>query len=63
MTQADRILKHLKRGKPITPIQALSKYGVLRRASRIHELKRDGHDIRRRTIEKQGKHFAAYWLA
>jgi hypothetical protein len=63
MSQADRILAHLKRGKRITPIQALNKFGILRLASRIHELKRAGHDIRRRTIEKQGKHFAAYWLA
>jgi hypothetical protein len=62
-TQADAILAHLKRGKPITPIQALSRFGVFRLAARIGELREDGHQIRSRMVERKGKRYAAYWLA
>jgi hypothetical protein len=62
MTQADRILKHLKRGKPITGLDAFKKFGCLRLPARIAELKRE-HDIRSRTVEKGGKYVKEYRLA
>jgi len=50
-TQNERILKHLqthKRG--ITPMQALNKFGCMRLASRISELRRMGYVISREMI-------------
>jgi hypothetical protein len=63
MTQTDRILAYLKRGKPITGLDAFKKFGCLRLPARVLDLKRAGHDIRKRTVEKGGKYVAAYWLA
>lgn len=39
-TQTEQIAKHLKRGWKITPLQALQKYGCLRLAARVYDLKR-----------------------
>jgi hypothetical protein len=58
MTQSDRILAHLQRGKPLTPIQALSRFGVFRLAARIGELRGAGHDIK--TFTTKGKPYASY---
>lgn len=41
MTQEAAILKDLKRGKKITPLQALKKYGCFRLASRISKIQKD----------------------
>lgn len=62
-SQSAAILSHLKRGTPITPVQAFSRFGVLRLAARIAELKGAGHDIQSRMIKNKGKRYAAYWLA
>ena len=61
MSQKLRILSHLKRG-PITPMQALNLYGVLRLAARVQELRDSGLDIRTQMVERDGKRFAKYWL-
>lgn len=50
-TQNEMILKHLqthKRG--ITPIQALNKFGCMRLASRISDLRKMGYSISREMI-------------
>ena len=50
-TQNEMILKHLqthKRG--ITPIQALNKFGCMRLASRISDLRKMGYAISREMI-------------
>jgi hypothetical protein len=41
MSQQDRILYHLSRGEPITPLTALKEYGCFRLSSVIHRLKKD----------------------
>ncbi len=46
MTQAQQILRDLKRGKRITPLDALFHYGCMRLAARIYDLKFKGHDIK-----------------
>lgn len=52
MTQKERILNHLKEYGSITPLQALSLYGVYRLSSCINRLKRkDGHKIVTRKTE------------
>ena len=59
-TQTAQILKHLKSGLPITPLEALDKFGCLRLGARIWDLKRDGHKIER-TMKRRGRRtFAEY---
>lgn len=39
------VLNHLKKVGPITPLQALRRYGILRLGARIHDLRESGHFI------------------
>ena len=45
LTQCDRILRHLEDYGSITPLEAMSEYGIMRLASRIADLKSMGHII------------------
>tara|TARA_R110000824_G_scaffold16325_1_gene67822 strand:- start:2205 stop:2402 length:198 start_codon:yes stop_codon:yes gene_type:complete len=63
MSQKSEIAKLLKRGRRITPIQALDKFGCFRLAARIDDLRRDGLDIETTMIYKNGKRHANYGLA
>lgn len=60
-TQTDRILAHLQSGKPLTPIQAFRKFGTMRLAARIAELRGSGHRIQ--TTTAKGKQYATYRMA
>lgn len=59
MSQTDQILKHLKRA-PLTPLQALQKYGIYRLAARINDLRRRGYQIKTKLKRRNGKEFASY---
>lgn len=63
MTQNDQILAALKNG-PLTPMDALARYGIFRLAARIGELRELGYPV---SVEKYktptGKRVARYWLA
>lgn len=63
MTQAEQILAALKRGRAITPLEALNEFGCFRLAARVGELREQGHAI---AVEKvtadNGKRFARYRL-
>ena len=61
-SQSLRILKHLRKGGAITPFEALSKFGTLRLGARVYDLKKQGHAISRRMVEKNGKRVAEYRL-
>lgn len=62
-SQTDRILKWLQSGKKINPIQALNKFGCMRLARVIHELKQGGVDITSEMVRtKDGKKYARYEL-
>lgn len=62
-TQATAILTHLQSGKTLTPLEALDKFGCFRLGARIHELKRDGHDITKEMVKTPGgARVAEYWL-
>lgn len=45
MTQTEAILKHLRKKKTITQLEAFTGLGVCRLSERIRELKREGHKI------------------
>ena len=59
-TQCELILKDLKKGRKI----ALSKYKCFRLASRIADLKAEGHSIETRMVTNEDgkKKFAEYYL-
>jgi hypothetical protein len=61
-SQNQKILLHLKKGKKITAIEALNKFGCFRLAARIADLKRDGHEVKSKTIEENGKRFSQYFI-
>lgn len=45
MTQNEKILHHLETYGSITPLEALEEYGIMRLASRISDLKKEGAPI------------------
>lgn len=61
-SQSAKILHVLQSGKPVTPLIALRRFGCLRLAARINDLKAEGHKIQSRMMERNGKRFAAYWM-
>ena len=62
MSQEDAVMDYLLTGAELTPLEALQKFGCLRLAARIYDLRKDGVDIAER-IERNGrKHFAVYKL-
>lgn len=67
MTQNDRVLRHLQTFGSITPIEALNEYGIMRLASRISDLKKEGYLITKslkKHINRFGEqtHYAQYKL-
>lgn len=59
-TQKQQIQNYLQTGKPLTPIQALNKFGCFRLAARIADLRNDGLAIATKIISKKGKNYASY---
>ena len=62
MTQNQQIKSYLEKGKSITPIQALNKFGCFRLAARISDLRNHGLNIATKIVTKDGKTFASYRL-
>lgn len=62
MTQNQQIKSYLKKGKSITPIQALNKFGCFRLAARVSDLRKDGLNIATKYITKKCKTYASYSL-
>ena len=68
MTQNERILRHLRDNGSITPLDALSEYGIMRLASRISDLRSRGYDISREMVQGRNRYgeatrYARYTLA
>ena len=66
-TQCERILRHLKDYGEISSLDAMKEYGILRLASRIHDLKVMGYNIKATTVSKKNiygetTHFKVYRL-
>lgn len=60
-SQASLILRDLRRGRRITPIDALKLYACFRLGARIFDLKKRGHPIQSERIEvKPGVRVARY---
>jgi len=54
--QNERILRHLHDYGSITSLEAMSEYGVMRLASRVHELRHAGHEIRGDTVAGKNRY-------
>lgn len=66
-TQCDRILRHHRDFGSITSLEAITEYGILRLASRINDLKRQGYNISAERGKSQNRYgettsFAVYRL-
>ena len=65
-THTAKVLSHLKSGKSITPLEALSEYGCFRLGARIYDLKKDGHPIHKQMVEVSTRdgtsRVAQYWM-
>ncbi len=55
-TQAERILDYMHEHQGITQFDALNKLGVMRLASRISELRRNGYDITSKMVKVQNRY-------
>lgn len=66
-TQKQRVLRHLQTFGTITPLEALKEYGIMRLASRISDLKKEGYHISK-SLKKhvnqfgEATHYASYTL-
>ena len=55
LTQKEKVLRHLKEVGPITPLDALNDYAIMRLTSRICELKDEGYDIKSELVSSKNK--------
>lgn len=55
ITQTEKVLLYLRENGSITPLDALREFGVMRLASRISDLKKQGYEITSR-IETKKNH-------
>ncbi len=63
-TQCTRIIKYMQDFGEIDTLTAMRDLGVLRLASRISELKKNGYDINKRTIKGKNRYGeTVYWVA
>lgn len=67
MRQTERVLEYMREFGSITTAQAFTDLGVARLASRIHDLREQGHDIKREMVSAKNSygdivHFARYSL-
>lgn len=53
--QAARLLARLRRG-PITALQGLEELGIARTASRVCELRKDGHEIQSEYVKVRDRY-------
>ena len=61
-SQKKRILRYLLNGNSLTPLDALNLFGCFRLGARIGELRNEGHPVKMRLIEQNGKRFAEYYI-
>ena len=61
MSQCDAILRALRKG-PLTPLDALQRFGCLRLAARIRDLRERGHQIHSVEVPVGRKRVARYHL-
>ncbi len=61
-SQNKMLLQMMKEGKKITALDAM-KIGCMRLASRVCDLRSQGHGVRDEWIESNGKRFKRYYIS
>lgn len=56
LTQTGKVLRHLRDYGSITPMDAMSDYGIMRLGARIYDLKRHGHVIQSELVQGQNRY-------
>ncbi len=56
MTQNERILRHLQDVGQITSMEAMQDYGIMRLASRVNDLRKEGHPIITEVVEGHNRY-------
>ena len=59
-SQANQILKYLESGASLTAIDALKRFGCLRLAARVEDLRSEGHPIITTMVMKNESRVARY---
>lgn len=61
--QKKLVLKHMQTKGPLTALEALNRYGILRLAARVLDLKHDNIPVQATKVKtRTGKWVAAYYL-
>lgn len=60
--QNSRVLRHLQTGRSLSPLIALERYGIMRLAARIYDLKRKGFRIESHRVKFGAKSWCSYML-
>lgn len=55
MTQNERVLDYMERFGSITQLEALSDLGIMRLASRINDLKKKGHCVKKEMVKSKNR--------
>ena len=55
-TQSERIMRYMQEHGSVTQLEALNELGVLRLASRISELRRDGYPIESQMVSVENRY-------
>jgi len=63
MSVSHKLEAWLLKGKTITALQALNKWGCMRLSARINDLRNNGFPILTDSVKQNGKIFARYRLA
>ena len=56
MKQSDIVLRHLEDYGSITQMDAIRDYGIMRLASRVNDLRREGHPIITEVVEGRNRY-------
>lgn len=55
MTQHEMILNHIEEYGSISSLEAMKEYGIMRLASRIHDLKKQGYVFNREVVTAKNR--------
>jgi len=61
MSQTTQIANYLNKGRKLTPIDALNKFGCFRLAARIADLRNDGMNIKTTIVKLKNKKQGCYF--
>jgi len=61
-SQTKQIIEHLEQHQSITALEALNRFGCLRLAARVSDIRKEGYNVQSQRVVRNGKHVACYSL-